>query len=60
MLIHMRGLQAKLIPITAIIVIAVFIGCKKHDECYDAAMERNHSGGCITDCPGIGGCDGEF
>ncbi len=56
----MRGLQAKLIPITAIIVIAVFIGCKKHDECYDAAMERNHSGGCITDCPGIGGCDGEF
>jgi hypothetical protein len=58
--IHIKTLPAKLIPLTVVIVISAFIRCKKHDECYDAAMERNHSGICTTDCPGVCGCDGKF
>ena len=35
------------------------IGCKKNFSCYDKQMEKNHSGICTMDCPGVCGCDGK-
>ena len=30
------------------------------NSCYDEEMEKNHSGICTKDCPGVTGCDGKF
>ncbi len=54
----MNTALAKMIPIIAVVTILAIYSCNKHDDCYNAQMARNHSGGCTTDCPGICGCDG--
>lgn len=34
-------------------------GCEEEPtSCYDAQMEKEHSGICLQDCPGVCGCDG--
>jgi len=33
---------------------------KKHGDCYDAKLYRQHKGeACTMDCPGVIGCDGK-
>lgn len=52
-------------------IILVFIGlisfflltaCKKNkSSCYDRALEKKaNKSACLTDCPGVTGCDGKF
>lgn len=34
--------------------------CKKHSDCYDSKLYRQHKNDiCTMDCPGVTGCDGQ-
>lgn len=48
-----------LLPIVVFLSLVLF-SCGKSDSCYDRKMEKNHSGICSADCPGVCGCDDVF
>ena len=58
----------KKILVTACFATLFFISCNKksstndptNNECYDAAFHEQHKNDiCLTDCPGVIGCDGK-
>lgn len=45
-----------------LIISSFFISCdKSKPSCYSRSLERkSKKSGCLTDCPGVTGCDGKF
>lgn len=48
----------RVIILMTIFATLTILSCKKLSDCYDSQMEKNHSGICPQDCPGVCGCDG--
>lgn len=51
-----KKINLEIILMTIFASIAIS-SCQKTDKCYDRKMEKNHSGGCLQDCPLVCGCD---
>ena len=41
------------------ILVFASMSCDVSDQCYNRYLEKNHSGICQDDCPGVCGCDGQ-
>lgn len=54
-------MKRKLISLSLLFLIFIAACNKNKPDCYSRSVEKqNKNNSCLTDCPGVTGCDGKF